>query len=558
MCLVHPPSIYDFREKSLKLGPISDVVPSTPIFEMYPMGFVSMLSYLVKHGYRARISNLAVLMLYDRKFDARKYIENIDAAVFGIDFHWLPHVHGVHNVSRLIKEIHPESRIVLGGFSATYFKEEIMERWPWVDFVLYGDFQEDPLMRLTEVVESGRDVSTVPGLMYRDANSHVRKTNQEDSRLGMDRVFMDYKLLISNTVKYHDVKGHLPYHSWIKNPQGFTIIEHGCQFNCGFCGGSNLAYRGRYGSFSPIFRDPDTVVQEMELVDETIGAPVFIAGDLDAAGPKYYNAFFKSVRERGIDLPLLTEYFVPPGAEYLKLLSKAFPDFTAEISPESSVERVRKIIGKHYTNNALEKSIETAKNLGCRKFDVYFLIGLPTQGKKEVLADVDYSAMMVRKYGGGGMDMYPFIAPLAPFLDPGSMIFEMPEKYGYKIHGKHLMDFYNALDRGKCWEDYLNYESDAMSRSEMVEATYVAGMKMVELSNKMNAIDSTTSSHLIKNIHDYMRGNPHMGQKDPSEHLTYLNRQIEWSRRHRLTLISLGVLAYKYYDNAMSVLKAQR
>ena len=56
LILLHAPSVYDFRERPAMYGPISDVIPSTPVFEMYPLGFVSMVGYLEQHGYHASIS----------------------------------------------------------------------------------------------------------------------------------------------------------------------------------------------------------------------------------------------------------------------------------------------------------------------------------------------------------------------------------------------------------------------------------------------------------------------------------------------------------------------
>ncbi len=32
--LIHPPSVFDFRERAIFYGPISDVIPSSPVFEM--------------------------------------------------------------------------------------------------------------------------------------------------------------------------------------------------------------------------------------------------------------------------------------------------------------------------------------------------------------------------------------------------------------------------------------------------------------------------------------------------------------------------------------------
>ena len=43
--LVHAPSVYDFRERSIFYGPISDVIPSSPVFEMYPVGFLFGLGF---------------------------------------------------------------------------------------------------------------------------------------------------------------------------------------------------------------------------------------------------------------------------------------------------------------------------------------------------------------------------------------------------------------------------------------------------------------------------------------------------------------------------------
>ncbi len=157
----------------------------------------------------------------------------------------------------------------------------------------------------------------------------------------MKNVNLDYSILMKNAIKYGDVKGHIPYNDWINNPEAVTLIEHGCQFNCAFCGGSNFAYKNNFFNKSPIFRDPKQVAREIQSAYEVLGAPVFVVGDINQAGPKFYEGLFKEIKEMGIDVPLLTEYFKPPSLEYLQSLSKTFPDFTAEISPESSNQKIR-------------------------------------------------------------------------------------------------------------------------------------------------------------------------------------------------------------------------
>ena len=50
LVLLHAPSVYDFRQKSILYGPVSDLVPSTPVFEMYPIGLTTIAEYLERHG----------------------------------------------------------------------------------------------------------------------------------------------------------------------------------------------------------------------------------------------------------------------------------------------------------------------------------------------------------------------------------------------------------------------------------------------------------------------------------------------------------------------------
>jgi len=55
LLLLHAPSVYDFRKRAILYGPVSDMVPSSTVFEMYPLGFLTIASYLHARGMRVRI-----------------------------------------------------------------------------------------------------------------------------------------------------------------------------------------------------------------------------------------------------------------------------------------------------------------------------------------------------------------------------------------------------------------------------------------------------------------------------------------------------------------------
>jgi B12-binding domain/radical SAM domain protein len=510
---------------------------------MYPMGFISLLSYLIKNGYNSRISNVATMMVMSRKFDVEKYLQSIESEVFGIDLHWLPHVQGAIKVARIIKKVHPDKPILLGGFSASYFSEGILKSYPEIDYVLKGDFQEYSTMKLLDALEVGRGLENVPNLVYRQ-NGSIKKNpaSQENS---IKNVFLDYKLLMRNAIKYHDIRGHLPYADWINNPEAVTIIEHGCQFNCVFCGGSNFAYKNNYFGVSPVFRDPSTVAAEIELAQEILGSPVFVAGDINLAGEKFYSKLFAEMKERSITIPVLTEYFRPPSHDYLYALSRTFDDFAAEISPESSNENIRRFNGRDYTNKDLEKSIDNAAEFGCKKFDVYFTLGISKQGEKELNADIEYAKALTLRIFPNKMPVYVFISPLTPFIDPGSLIYEMPDRYGFHITAKTIDDYYNLLDNGKSWTDFLNYYTDWMSVSDIERLTYQSEMEMIKARVYAGIIDKISAQIIIDSIRKYMDGADYEKDKRTYSHLSYLNKDIEWSRRHKLTRSSLLIYWYK-------------
>ena len=76
--------------------------------------------------------------------------------------------------------------------------------------------------------------------------------------------------------------------------------------------------------------------------------------------------------------------------------------------------------------------------------------------------------------------MIPFISPLAPFVDPGSKAFENPQKYGYRMFYRTLEEHRQAL-KSPSWKYMLNYETEWMSRDEIVMSTYEAALSFNQL-----------------------------------------------------------------------------
>ncbi|MGE5807687.1 MAG: TIGR04190 family B12-binding domain/radical SAM domain protein [Nitrospirota bacterium] len=499
LILLHPPSVFRFRELPLFFGPVSDVVPSSSVFEIYPIGFLTLSEYLTRHGMTVRIINLALKMLRSRSFDPVRYVKNLDAAAFGIDLHWLPHVDGSLSLAELVKKYHPGKPVILGGFSATYYHEEIMRDYPFVDFIVCGESTEEPLRQLLEAIRAGGGYENVPNLVWRSPSGQTVVNERTFKPENLDYVNFDYTHLLKMAVKYHDPTGYIPFKYWHDYPVTAVFSVRGCNHDCGTCGGSLSAFNTVCRRQRPCFRSPELVVDDVRRISELTGAPVFVLGDLLQAGHEYSDRFLEAMKKARVRNEICIEFFRPPSADFLKKAADCIQTFNVEISPESHDINVRKTFGKNYDNSALETMIETLIGVGCKRIDLFFMIGLPYQDYASVMETVKYSGYLLGRYGGNGTRgrVLPEIAPLAPFIDPGSAIFENPDRYGYRFFSRTLKEHRRAMLMPS-WKFTLNYETKWMTRDEIVRATYNGALGLLDYKERYGVVEHRSAS-LIRN-----------------------------------------------------------
>ncbi len=487
LILLHAPSVYDFRRESILYGPVSDLVPSTPVFEMYPIGFTTMAEYLERHGMRTRIVNLAVRMLDDLKFDVEKHVASLDALAFGIDLHWLPHAHGSIEVARIVKRYHPKTPVIFGGFSSSYFYNELI-RYPAVDFILRGDSTEVPLLRLVQYLRAGgathpsiiskdaQALEAIPNLVWKDDSGESHANAIQYSPDNLDDLLIDYTHVLRSVVRYRDLASYKPFRNWMKYPITAALTTRGCRYNCVTCGGSSCAFRSIHNRQRPAYRSPEILAQDIRRIGEYSKGPVFILGDIRQPGEEYTRRFLDAID--GYKKPVFIELFDAAPREFFQRVAKALPHFTVEISMESHDETVRKAFGRPYSDADIERTMDDALDAGCQRLDLFFMVGLKRQTYESVMETVDYSRRILRRYDKNGEHrVIPFISPLAPFVDPGSRAFEEPEKHGYRLFARTLEE-HRRLLLAPSWKYVLNYETAWMNRDQIVAATYEAGRQL--------------------------------------------------------------------------------
>jgi B12-binding domain/radical SAM domain protein len=505
LVLLHAPSIYDFREKSLLAGPISDVVPSSPVFEMYPIGLTSIADYLERFGLKVKIINIANRMLMDPSFNVENKLKKIKAKAYGIDFHWLPHAHGSIELAKIVRKLHPEKPIIFGGLSATYYHEELI-KYPFIDFVMRGDSTEKLILTLIDEINNGSNAfSGIPNLTWKseDGQIHANPLTYVPDNLNEFDV-PGYRYTIKSVFKYLNYKDPLPYNGWLQYPNTAILTARGCTQGCLICGGSKIAYKQNCNRPRLALRSPEKLVEDIIFIQRFSRAPIFILHDIRQGGKEYVDEFLGRLKNIKLKNELVFELFQYANEEFFQKINEAVPKYSMELTLETHDEDIRRYNGKfRCTNKKVIDSLNYALKHGCAKIDLFFMVGIPEQDYASALKNIEFVEEIHNACNQDKRLSY-FVAPLAPFLDPASPAFENPDLHGYKKFCHTLEDHREAI-KAPSWKYMLSYETNAMSRDEIVNSTYESAKLLNEFKYKYNLISELTYNDVNNKINASMK-----------------------------------------------------
>jgi B12-binding domain/radical SAM domain protein len=477
LLLLHAPSVYDFREKAILYGPVSDMIPSSTVFEMYPLGFLTIASFLHDRGLKVRIVNLALRMMNSRRFDVRRFLARLKPKAVGIDLHWLPHAHGALEVAGIVKELHPRVPVIMGGLSSSYFHRELIG-YPQVDFVLRGDSTEPPLHQLLLALQKGSPVDAIANLTWKDA-AGIHVNPLAFVPMSLDYVDLRPDLMVEMVLRHRDLQSTLPFNGWWNNPITTVFTVKGCAFECVTCGSSHTTCTHLTKRQKPVYRSPASLIANMQAISRLSHGPILLVGDLLMAGLDHAAEVLERLSAANLPNEIVFEFFALPPASFLRDIDRSVRHWSMEFSPESHAQAVRDAQEGEsgYTTEDMEAMIREAVRLRCSRIDIFFMIGLPAQTAQSVRETVEYCG---RLFQLADRRLSCFISPMGPFIDPGSRGFEDPDRFGYRLFA-HSLEEHRRLLVQPTWEHILNYETKWMTRRELVDATYDAAERLNEL-----------------------------------------------------------------------------
>jgi B12-binding domain/radical SAM domain protein len=452
---LHPPALYDFRERNIFPGPIAYTVgDSTEQFMIPPIGILSMAGYLDRNGYKVLVVNLCEQMVNDKYFDAEKRIKELSARVYAVGLHWCVHSQGAIEVAKLCKKLHNDAIVVLGGLTATIFDKEILRKYEFVDMVVRGE-AEKPFLALMQSLERHEKLENVPNLTYRDEDNNITSTPLMEPVVDLDEFeFTRLDLLTPNSTIFTP---RMP-------PRWVIPVCRGCVHNCVACGGSAYSYKTYLGRSKPAFRSPEKIAEDIQILSDQGVHAVFLSQDPRMGGDKYWRKLIEILRKTKTQgLQLSMELFSPADEGYIKELLTIGVPLSLSISPESGVDSVRQSHGRNYTSDELFKTVKLCKSHGIT-MGIHSTIALAndTAGTiKETWAFWEQICSINQDVKGKSSVGHAF-GPMI-LLDPGSLAFDFPESYGYRLRFNNLEEYVKGMSLPS-WHQWISYETKLLDK----------------------------------------------------------------------------------------------
>lgn len=427
---------------------------SAPRFIIMPTGMIPLVNELEEYDVKA--VNVGLELSLKKEFSLRKFLTPIEFSMAAIDLHWYEHTYSALETAELCKKLNPDCSVVLGGMTASYFAEDILNFTDSVDIIVAGEAEETMLLLL-----EGEDFSSIPNLCYRDDG--IKKTPKKpvSSLDGLDFSTIahldhweEYLKCSLHTREQH----RFWYDFWL-------CTGRGCAYDCSYCGGGKTAHEKAFGRKEPVFRSVEGLVQDLIYLQDLGVHVVHLSHDISVAGEKYWKKLFSSMKKEGIFLGLYLNAWQLPDKEFVKALAAVCDSrfTTIAVTLLSGCESVRRKNGKEISTRDYLRFVTNMETYNLNHIPS-FATGLPFETEETFSQTLTLTEKLLSEVCPRSMNCMQLL------LDPGSPMYEHPEEYRIVRHYKNFKDYYNrSRKRAKHFPfDFKGYHTEFLQGKKIM------------------------------------------------------------------------------------------
>jgi radical SAM superfamily enzyme YgiQ (UPF0313 family) len=411
-----------------------------PQIHLLPLGIVALSNLLKKQGIHTEIIHVSLEKYLDPGFQLIEYIRDLQPKAVCFDLHWHYQSTVVMDTIKKIKKSIPEVYSVVGGYTASFFAEEIMREFPAVDFIVRGDAEIPLVQLLQQIVRGSTDFHSIPNVCWREDKKSVlnQQTYSIDQQV-LDALNYGDFASFRHYEGYQRVTTNTDFAAQASDKNIFYYnCGRGCSVNCSFCGGSKIADTLINNRTKTLFINYVQSAETLQKATEQKFNVWYTSFDPPGENNNYYGTLFQEIRRRSIKMFCYFECWTLPNEGFIQEFKKTFlPGSHLALSPEVGAERVREINkGAFYSNREFRQTLQKIVAEGIN-VDVFFTAGLAFETKKDWLETMMF-ILEIKKINNPKISIFA----QAIEYEPGSLWFLERQVYGISSDRRCFMDYY--------------------------------------------------------------------------------------------------------------------
>jgi radical SAM superfamily enzyme YgiQ (UPF0313 family) len=409
------------------------------MYREYPLGVGFLGTLLKQHGHEVRLFDQNVEGAGDEGLSQLVADFQPDIAGFSVI---TPNYPVARQQIRRLRQLHPDVRILAGGIHATLFPEDLLG--DGADVVVLGE-GEPVILELVAGVAEGRDLSGLPGLLFRTCAGEVVRTAGRCQTTALDELpFVDRNLYHLSKYTHHSM-----------------LASRGCPHHCAFC----CNYTGTVRSDGVAVRWHQNVIAEMEHLRDVHGArEIFFADDIFLLRKPDILDFCRACAARRVGVQWIGQMRADRVDSTVAEAMRAAECQRVYFGVESGSDRILREAKKGMTTAQIRRGIRAALDAGLR-VKTGWIYGLPGSLEEQ------YESIPFM------LDLRPHeisIHQLIPF--PGTIYYTDPSRFGIRIADPKAFESfcYGGLDGGIRF-DYLSHDQLRQLFEDTAAALEAAG-----------------------------------------------------------------------------------